>query len=96
MCLTEKRVGVVAILVTDKSHIHNINSLLSESSEIILGRMGIPVREKGISVISLIVEGTTDGIGALTGKLGRLEGVEVKSTLTRYRGDHHEPNSSKG
>jgi len=55
-----------------------------------LGRMGIPVKDKGISIISLIIEGNTDEIGALTGKLGRFSGVEVKSTLTRYRGDSHE------
>jgi putative iron-only hydrogenase system regulator len=45
--------------------------------------MGLPLREKGINVISLIIEGTTDQIGTLSGKAGRLPGVQVKSVLTR-------------
>ncbi len=62
-----------------------VNTLLSEYSEIILGRQGIPIRDHGISIISLVIEGNTDQINALTGKIGKLEGVEVKSILTKYR-----------
>lgn len=62
-----------------------MNALLSEYSEIILGRQGIPVRDRGINVISLVIEGSTDQINALTGKIGKLEGAEVKSILTKYR-----------
>ena len=51
-------------------------------SSIIIGRMGIPYRKRGISVISIIVEGDTDEIGALTGRLGNLKGVTVKTALT--------------
>lgn len=61
--------------------------LLSEYSEMILGRQGIPIRSEGINIISLVVEGTTDQINALTGKIGKLEGAEVKSILTKYRKD---------
>lgn len=53
----------------------------------ILGRQGIPIRSEGINIISLVVEGTTDQINALTGKIGKLEGAEVKSILTKYRKD---------
>ncbi len=81
----EKRIGVIAILVNSRQHIQKLNSILSEHSEIIFGRMGLPMRDKGISVISLIIEGTTDNIGSLTGKIGKLEGIQVKSVLTRYR-----------
>jgi hypothetical protein len=54
---------------------------------IVLGRLGLPLRDKGVNVISLIVEGSTDEIGALTGKAGKLPGVRVKSVLTTYRED---------
>jgi len=62
-----------------------VNTLLTEHSEIILGRQGIPIRDHGINIISLVIEGDTDRINALTGKIGKLEGVEVKSILTKYR-----------
>ncbi len=62
-----------------------VNTLLSEYSEIILGRQGIPIRDHGISIISLVIEGNTDQINALTGKIGKLEGVEVRSILAKYR-----------
>ncbi|WP_129596611.1 TM1266 family iron-only hydrogenase system putative regulator [Anaerophilus nitritogenes] len=78
-----KRIGVVAIIVEDKESVEMVNKFLSEFSEIIVGRMGVPYKEKHVSVISIIVDGNTDEIGALTGKLGRLKGVSVKSALTQ-------------
>ncbi len=77
----EQRVGVVGIVVEDRENARKINSILSEHNEIIVGRMGIPYRERGISVISLIIDGSTDEIGAMTGKLGSLKGVKVKTAL---------------
>lgn len=78
----ERRIGVVGILVEDRDGAaKKINSILSDFAEIIVGRMGIPYREKGISVISLIIDGSTDEIGALTGKLGSIKGVKVKTAL---------------
>lgn len=79
----EKRIGVVAVIVEDKESVEQVNKLLSTYGEIIVGRMGIPYKEKHVSVISIIVDGTTDDIGGLTGKLGRLRGVTVKSALTQ-------------
>lgn len=79
----EKRIGVVGIVVEDMNSTAKLNSILHEYSDIILGRLGVPYRERKISVISLIVEGTTDQIGALTGKLGNLPGVNVKSALSK-------------
>ncbi len=67
----------------NRESVERLNHILSEHGGIIRGRMGIPFPESGISVISLIVEGTTDGIGAMTGKIGRLEGVEVRSVLAK-------------
>ena len=81
----EKRLGVVTILLNSKESTRAMNLLLSDFGDIILARQGLPLRHKGIHVISLVVEGTTDAIGAFTGKLGRLEGLQVKSVLTNYR-----------
>ena len=69
------------VLVSEEGDIHRINSIISEHSDMILGRQGIPLRDRSASVISLVMEGDTDRIGALTGKLGRLTGVRVKSLL---------------
>lgn len=93
----EKRIGVIAILVTDTTNIARVNETLHQYSHLVLGRQGLPVRDRGVSVISLIVEGDTDDIGALTGKLGRFPGVQVKSVLTAYKeGGHGQDNSGEG
>lgn len=89
--LMEKRLGVIAILLTDKQSVPKLNSILSDYSELILGRQGIPLHEKDIHVISIIVEGTTDQISAITGKIGKLAGAEVKSILTKYKENQDEP-----
>ncbi|MGN0791100.1 MAG: TM1266 family iron-only hydrogenase system putative regulator [Christensenellales bacterium] len=77
-----KRIGVIGIVVEDRSVVSDVQNLLSEFSEIILGRMGIPDRESGISAISLIVKGSVEEISALTGKLGKIRNISVKSALT--------------
>ncbi|MEN8229023.1 MAG: TM1266 family iron-only hydrogenase system putative regulator [Bacteroidota bacterium] len=77
----ENRIGAVIVLVTDEVDIQRINSIISEHSEMILGRQGIPLRSRSTNVISLVLEGDTDRIGSLTGKLGRIPGVKVRSVL---------------
>jgi len=79
----EKRLGIVGIVIEDLEKASSVNYILHEYSDIIVGRMGIPYRNRGVSVISLIVDGTTDEISALTGKLGKIKGVSVKSALTK-------------
>jgi putative iron-only hydrogenase system regulator len=81
----ERRLGVIAILVEQREHVPELNALLSDFGSLILGRMGLPLRDKGIHLISLIIDGNTDQIGALTGKLGKIPGVQVKSMLTKYQ-----------
>ena len=79
----ENRIAVIGIVVMQRSEAaRRVNAVLSDYSEIIVGRMGIPYRERDLSVISLIVDGTTDQIGAMTGKLGNIEGVKVRSAIT--------------
>lgn len=75
------RIGVVGIVVEDREAVSSLNQILGSHGDIVVGRMGVPYRERGISVIALIVDGSTDEIGALTGKLGSLKGVKVKSAL---------------
>lgn len=79
----EYRVGVVAIVVEDLKSAPKVNEILHEYASLIVGRMGIPYRQKGVSVISIIVDGTTDQISALTGKLGKIQDVHVKSAITK-------------
>ncbi|WP_456325294.1 TM1266 family iron-only hydrogenase system putative regulator [Desulfonauticus submarinus] len=77
-----KRMGVIAIIVKDRKFSSpKVNEILTEYGEIIIGRMGVPYRGKKLNVIALIVEANTDQIGALTGKLGMIPQVEVKSIL---------------
>ena len=83
----EKRIGTITILLKGNTSIPAVNALLSEYSNIILARQGLPIHNRDIHVISLIIEGSTDTIGALTGKIGRLNNVEVKSILTKYTED---------
>lgn len=77
----EQRIGAVIILMDGDGDVHRVNAIISEHADIILGRQGIPLRDRSTSVISLVLEGDTDKIGSLTGKLGRLPGVKVKSLL---------------
>ncbi|MGI6485309.1 MAG: CopG family transcriptional regulator [Thermoanaerobacterales bacterium] len=79
----EKRIGVVSIVVENLESAAKVNAILHEHSHIIVGRMGVPYKEKGVSVIALIVDGTSDEISAMTGKLGRVEEVSVKSAMTK-------------
>jgi putative iron-only hydrogenase system regulator len=79
--MPDTRIGVVGILVQRSQSAPGINTILSEYRDIIVGRIGVPYRERGLAVISLIIDGSTDEVGAMTGKLGRLEGVKVKTAL---------------
>jgi putative iron-only hydrogenase system regulator len=77
----ETRIGAVIVLLAPDSDVQRVNSIISAHAPIILGRQGIPVRDRSVNVISLVVDGNTDQIGALAGQLGRLEGIRVKSVL---------------
>ena len=81
----EKRIGSALILIKDSAEVSRLNEILSLHSQIIIGRQGIPLREKKINLISLVLEGSTDEIGALTGQVGRLAGIEIKSVVTKFK-----------
>lgn len=78
----KNRICVIGIVIKDrKTTAHKVNKILSNFGDIVVGRMGVPYREKDVSIISLIVDGTNDQIGALTGKLGQIDKVKVKSAI---------------
>jgi len=79
----DKRIGVVGIVIENFDSATKVNEVLHDFADIIVGRMGIPYRDRGVSVISLIVDGTSDELSAMTGKLGKIDGVNVKSALTK-------------
>lgn len=81
----DKRIGIIGIVVEELSSAERVNAILHEHAELIVGRMGIPYRERGVSVITLIVDGSNDEISALTGKLGRISGITVKSMVTKNK-----------
>ncbi|MDD5561826.1 MAG: iron-only hydrogenase system regulator [Candidatus Omnitrophica bacterium] len=80
----EKRLGFVGVIIHNRTkEAPQVNNILTEFGELIVGRMGIPHVKRQLSVIVLIVNATTDELGALTGKLGKISGVSVKSALSK-------------
>ena len=78
------RVGVISIIVEDPETVDAVNELLHRYSSYIIGRMGIPYRQKNISIISIAVDAPQDVISALSGKIGNLKGVSVKSAVSNF------------
>ncbi|HDQ44679.1 MAG TPA: CopG family transcriptional regulator [bacterium] len=80
----DRRIGIVSIIVYEPdSAYQELNRILHEFGEIIIGRLGLPYRERGLSIIALIVDGTTDEIGAMTGRIGQLASVTVKTSFAK-------------
>lgn len=74
----ESRVALLSIIVKDPEVVEELNDLLHQYSSYIIGRMGIPYREKNIHIISVAVDGPLDIINALSGKIGRIKGISSK------------------
>jgi putative iron-only hydrogenase system regulator len=80
----ESRLGFVGLIIEDRErNAGTVNALLSEFGEIILARTGVPCPRRNCSAITLVIDATTDQLGSLTGRLGRVEGVSVKSMLSK-------------
>lgn len=79
----ENRVALIGIIVSEATAVESVNSLLHEYRDHIVGRMGLPIRERGISLISVALDGPQDIISALSGKLGALSGVSTKTVTPR-------------
>ena len=77
--MEEKRLCVLSILVGDRKEAEKINGYLSEYGEYVVGRMGIPYRDRNVSVLCVVLDAPSAAVNALTGKIGKLEGVTAKA-----------------
>ncbi|MDD7416445.1 MAG: TM1266 family iron-only hydrogenase system putative regulator [Treponemataceae bacterium] len=84
MNTSDKAIGTITVLVKDRSEsASKVNEIVSQFSNIIIGRLGLPYSDRDLSIITLVVDASTDEIGALTGKIGQISGISVKSSLIR-------------
>lgn len=78
----ETRVAVIGIIVENPESVEKLNSILHDYAHIIIGRMGLPYKERKISIISIAVDAPQDVISALSGKIGNLPGVSAKAAYS--------------
>lgn len=81
--MEEKRIAVAAIVIDDPQAVEKVNAVLHENNSMIIGRMGIPYKERGISLISVALDASPDQISSLTGRLGHISGVSVKAAISK-------------
>ncbi len=79
----EKRVALIGIVVEDMDNVESLNHILHEYGDYIIGRMGIPYRSRGISIISVAVDAPMNIISTISGKLGMLKGLSVKTIYSK-------------
>lgn len=79
----DTRVAVISIIVENTESVEKLNSILHDYGEFVIGRMGIPYREKGINIISVALDAPSDTINALTGALGRIPGISAKAAYSK-------------
>jgi len=79
----EKRLGAALILIENRDSVNKLNQILSAHADVIIARQGLPLQGRNVSVISLVLEGTSDELSALTGPIGKLEGVQVKTLMMK-------------
>ena len=78
----ETRVAVMSIIVENPEMVETLNSILHTHSEYIIGRMGIPYRKRGVSIIAIALDAPMNTISALSGKIGALKGISVKTAYS--------------
>ncbi|MBO5328704.1 MAG: iron-only hydrogenase system regulator [Clostridia bacterium] len=81
--MSQKRLAVISIIVENRGETDKINALLSQYGEYIVGRMGVPYKEKAVSVICIICDAPLEVINTLTGKIGMLSGVTAKTLFSK-------------
>lgn len=81
----KNRIAIIGIIVENPDSVKRLNELLHEYSDYVIGRMGIPYRERSINIISIAIEAPQDAISALTGKIGRLPGISTKTAYAGYQ-----------
>ena len=82
--IEEKRICVLSVIVKDRVAAERLNAHLSAYGEYVVGRMGIPYREKKVSVLCVVLDAPASVVNALTGKIGQLEGVSAKTLFSQY------------
>ena len=78
-----ERIALVGIIIEDNEQAEQVNEILHQYAQFIVGRMGIPYRERGIHIISVVIDAKQEEIAAMTGKLGMLSGVSVKAVYSK-------------
>jgi putative iron-only hydrogenase system regulator len=81
--MESKRIAVAAIVIDEPEAAVEVNAVLHEYNDIIIGRMGVPYKERGISLISVAIDAEPDVISSLTGRLGQISGVSVKAAISK-------------
>ena len=82
----EARIALIGIIVEKDEAAEPLNALLHEYRDCVVGRMGIPYRERGVNIISVAVDASQDEINALSGKIGRLDGVSARTVYSNVKG----------
>ncbi len=79
----ETRIALIGIIVENMDMVDNVNQILHEYGKYIVGRMGIPYKQKNVSIISIVIDADNNSISSLSGKLGMLEGISVKTVYSK-------------
>ena len=80
----ETRVAAVSIILENSNSVEEVNKLISDCSDYVVGRMGIPYKKRGISIISVVLDSPQDVISTFSGRLGKLDGVSTKTAYSKY------------
>lgn len=80
----ETRVAAISIILENSQSVEEVNKLISDYSDYVVGRMGIPYKKRGISIISVVMDSPQDVVSTFSGKLGKLSGVSAKTAYSKY------------
>lgn len=84
----ENRIALIGIIVENTEATEQINSILHEYRQYIIGRMGVPYRQKNVCIISVVIDACNDVISSLSGKLGMLKGIRIKTMYSKAGASH--------
>ena len=80
----ENKLSIIGIFIQSPDAVEAVNNLLHQYADKIVGRMGLPYRDRGVNVISVIIDAPADDISALAGKLGKIDGISAKTMQSKY------------
>lgn len=81
--MEDTRVAVISMIISKEESVEELNRIMHDYAAYVIGRMGIPYRKRGINIISIVIDAPMDAVNALTGALGRLDGVSAKVTYAQ-------------